>query len=458
MTDLTWDVAVIGAGTAGLAARDAATEAGASTLLIEVGPYGTTCARVGCMPSKLLIEAGDAAHGVSHAALFGVHVGPGTIDGAAVMQRVRAERDRFVAGVLREVEAIPRAERLTGHARFLDANTLAVGEDTRVTARAVVVATGARPTLPKPLPSVAERVLTHESVFEIDSLPETMAVLGAGPLGLELAQAFARLGVRVTLLDPGQRIGGLRDDAISRVVAEVIGGELDLCLGAEVAQASVDGDGVRLIWTDAQGGEQARTFARVLVAAGRPPALDGLDLDKAGLDLDEHGLPQVDQASLQCGRSAIFLAGDADHDRPVLHEASRQGTIAGRNAARYPDVEVPPRWVFLSMVFTDPGLAIVGRTADADRGDRSACLDYADQGRARMMGRNRGLLKVHADRDGTLVGAEMAMPGAEHVAHLIAWAVQEGMTAAHLLDRPFYHPTIEEGLKHALNELVGRTG
>lgn len=155
--------------------------------------------------------------------------------------------------------------------------------------------------------------------------------------------------------------------------------------------------------------------------------------------------------------SAIFLAGDVDHDRPVLHEASRQGTIAGRNAARYPEIEAPPRWVFLSMVFTDPGLAIVGRTADTGRGDRSACVNYADQGRARIMGRNRGLLKVHADRGGTLVGAEMATPSAEHVAHLVAWAVQESMTASHLLNRPFYHPTIEEGLKQALSELVDRT-
>ena len=171
------------------------------------------------------------------------------------------------------------------------------------------------------------------------------------------------------------------------------------------------------------------------------------------MDLDAHGLPAFDRASQQCGTSAVFLAGDVDHDRPVLHEASRQGAIAGRNAARYPAGETLARWVALSMVFTDPGLALVGRAPDPGAGDRTACVDYADQGRARIMARNAGLLKIHADRDGRLVGAEMAVPDAEHLAHLLAYAIQDGLTAAQMLDRPFYHPTLEEGLRGALEAL-----
>ena len=140
------DVAIIGAGTAGLAAYRAARVAGATAMLIEGGPHGTTCARVGCMPSKLLIAAANAAHAVETAPAFGVHHdGAVRIDDRAVMDRVRRERDRFVGLVLREVERIPDEDRLRGHARFEDDHTLDVGGHTRVTSRTVVIATGSRP-------------------------------------------------------------------------------------------------------------------------------------------------------------------------------------------------------------------------------------------------------------------------------------------------------------------------
>src|SRR6185312_14010218 len=179
------DVAVIGAGTAGLSAYRAARNNGARTVLVEGGPYGTTCARVGCMPSKLLIAAAEAAHGIERARGFGVHAGPPRIDGREVMARVKRERDRFVGFVLEGVEAIPAADRIRGFARFVEPGLLALEDGTRIRARSVVIATGSRPAIPPILADIGDRVVVNDHVFDWETLPRAVAILGPGVIGLE---------------------------------------------------------------------------------------------------------------------------------------------------------------------------------------------------------------------------------------------------------------------------------
>src|SRR5471032_3426857 len=172
------DVAIIGAGSAGLAAYRSAKAAGASVLLIEGGAYGTTCARVGCMPSKLLIAAAEAAHAIGRAPGFGVHVdGNLRVDGREVMARLKRERDRFVGFVLEAVDAIPEADRIVGHARFVDRNTLEVG-GRRIVARAIVIATGSRPAIAPILRDLGDRLVVNDDVFGWDRLPRSVAVFG----------------------------------------------------------------------------------------------------------------------------------------------------------------------------------------------------------------------------------------------------------------------------------------
>ncbi|GJD60238.1 dihydrolipoyl dehydrogenase [Methylobacterium frigidaeris] len=460
MRELACDVAIIGAGTAGIAAHAAAAKAGARAVLIERGPGGTTCARVGCMPSKLLIEAGRAVHDARGTGPLGVTTGEVRVDGAAVMRRVRRLRDDFVASVFEGLDRIPQDLRVAGTARFADSTTLLVDDHTRISAGAMVIATGSTPSLPPPLRPVADRVLTTDTVFEIETLPESLAVLGAGPVGLELAQAMARLGVQVTLLDPAGAVGGARDPKIAACAADLIGAEFDLRLGATVETAEAADDGVRLTWRLASGDQDSGTFDRVLAAAGRPPNLSDLDLGAAGIALDEDGLPDFNPRTLQCGTAPIFIAGDANQEHPVLHEAQRQGWIAGGNAARFPQVEAPPPWPAFALVFTDPQIAAIGRAFDAEAARDWIIGEtaFADQGRARAMDRAAGLIRVYAEPEGRLTGAAMVGPGIEHLAHLMAIAVQEGWNAATFLDRPFYHPTLEEGLQSAVKAVAERTG
>ncbi|RYE83047.1 MAG: FAD-binding protein, partial [Myxococcales bacterium] len=204
------DVAVIGAGTAGLAAYRAAVAQGKRVVLIEGGPYGTTCARVGCMPSKLLIAAAEAAHHARHLEPFGVSAGEVQVDGRAVMARVKSERDRFVGFVLDSVEKIPAAHKLRGHARFVAPHQLDV-DGQIVDARTVVIATGSSPFLPPILTELGDRLIVNDDVFSWDTLPSSVVVFGAGVIGLELGQALHRLGVRVLVIGRGGSLGPLSD-------------------------------------------------------------------------------------------------------------------------------------------------------------------------------------------------------------------------------------------------------
>ncbi len=453
------DVAIIGAGSAGLNARREVEKAGRTPLLIESGPYGTTCARVGCMPSKLLIAAAEAAHGVAGAGRFGIEVDGWSVDAGAVFSRVRAERDRFVGFVVEDTEELPAEQRLLGHARFTGPHTLRVDDHTEVEAKAFVVATGSTPIVPPPYADLREHLMVNDDVFELEEVPASLAVVGTGIIGLELGQALQRLGARTTFFSPFDDLGPFTDPEVRRVAFEVLSKELDLQLKSTMHSAEKVEGGIRLRWTDRDGRDHDAVFEKVLVAAGRRPNLAGLDLEAAGLELNERGMPEWDARTTQAGDSHIFLAGDVSGHRPLLHEASDEGRIAGGNAARHPDLTAHVRRTPLAVAFTDPNMAMVGRAwkdLDPDHIEVGE-VSFANQGRSRVMGLNQGILRVYGDKKCcTLVGAEFIGPRAEHLAHLLAWAVDQNMPVTRALQMPFYHPVIEEGLRTALRDLAGK--
>jgi dihydrolipoamide dehydrogenase len=460
MTQIDTDVAVIGAGTAGLGAYRAARTAGKRALIIEGGPYGTTCARVGCMPSKLLIAAAEAAHSLERFGEFGLHLnGRLRVDGAAVMARVRRERDRFVGFVLEGVNNIPAADKIRGHARFSDARTLQVDDHTRITAHSIVIATGSSPVVPPLLQNLGERVLVNDDVFEWRELPQSVAIFGPGVIGLELGQALARLGVRVHVFGRGHGIGPLSDPAIKAYATRTLQQEFYLDTNATVHAVERSDAGIVVRFRHHDEGDVTESFDYVLATTGRMPNVAQLAIGNTNLELDAKGVPLFDPLTLQCGRSPIFIAGDANADRPLLHEAADEGRIAGENAARYPGVQPGVRRAALSVVFTDPNIALVGATWKRLQGTDFVTgeVSFEDQGRSRVMLVNKGLLHVYADRcSGRFLGAEMIAPRAEHFAHLLAWSVQSAYTVEQMLAMPYYHPVIEEGLRSGLRDLAAK--
>ena len=455
--NLSVDVAVIGAGTAGLAAYRAARAAGKRAVIIEGGPYGTTCARVGCMPSKLLIAAAEAAHAIHKAPKFGVHVDSAVrVDGREVMERVKRERDRFVGFVTRGVDAIPEADRVLGHARFIDRHTLEVEGGPRIAAKTIVIATGSRPNFPPILRDLGDRLVVNDDVFEWETLPRSVAVFGPGVIGLELGQALARLGVRVVVLGRGGRVGPISDPFVQRAAIKAFSAEFTLDPDAHVQRVERVGDEVVVEYVGPNGDKRVEHFDYVLAATGRTPNVDKLNLAATALALDAKGVPVFDPLTAQVGDSNVFIAGDVSNYLPLLHEAADEGRIAGENAARYPDVREGLRRAPLGIVFTDPQIAIVGGGFASLHAHAIAAgeVSFEDQGRSRVMLRNHGHLRVYADPDTQqFLGAEMVGPNAEHIGHLLAWALQAGMTVPQMLEMPFYHPVVEEGLRTALRDL-----
>ncbi len=455
------DVAIIGAGTAGLAAYRAARAAGKRAVIIEAGPHGTTCARVGCMPSKLLIAAADAAHGLANWDSFGLRLeGRLRVDGAAVMARVRRERDRFVDFVVDAVENIAEEDRLIGRARFAGHGRLVVDDHTTVQFGTAVVATGSSPSIPPALRAAQDRLVVNDHVFDWQDLPRSVAVFGPGVIGLELGQALHRLGVAVQVLGVSGSLGPFTDPEVRAYAARTFNAEFPLDPGArDVALTRIDA-GVRVRWIASDGGGSRECVVDTVIAAtGRTPNVRDLGFESVGLALDARGVPLFDPSTMRCGDSNIFIAGDANDDLPLLHEAADEGRIAGENAAHFPAVRPGLRRAPLGIVFSDPQLATVGaRWADLDpAGVVVGVASFEDQGRARVMLRNRGLMHVYAHaRDGRVLGAEMIGPDAEHLAHLLGWGIQSGMTVQRMLEMPFYHPVVEEGLRTALRNAAAK--
>lgn len=453
------DVAIIGSGTAGMGAYRAAREHTDNLVLIEGGEYGTTCARVGCMPSKLLIAAAESAHHARHTQPFGITVKQVEIDGKAVMARVQRERDRFVGFVQESVEEFDPAHKITGYATFINDHTLTIDDHTEITAERIVIATGSSPVYPQVFAEAGDRLLTNDNIFELEDLPESVAVFGPGVIGLELGQALSRLGVKVKVFGRGGSVATLRDPEIRDYAEKTFNEEFYLDTGTQVSHIRKKDDGVEVQYRDRLGQEVTEVFSYLLAATGRKPNVEKLGLENTTVKLDERGVPVFDHYSMQATPGHIFIAGDVNNELTLLHEAADEGRIAGSNAGRYPDVRAGLRRAPFGVVFTEPQIANIGLSLPQLGARYAGCyavgeVSFEGQGRSRVMGKNKGILKVYAEHGtGLFLGAEMFGPAAEHIGHLLAWAIQQRLTICEMLEMPFYHPVIEEGLRTALRDL-----
>lgn len=445
------DVAVIGAGHAGLNAVKEIRKVTDSYLLINGGGLGTTCAKIGCMPSKVAIHLAEDFQARNQFQRYGIEGAEALrVEQAAALEHVRELRDTFVDLVLANTTDEMGDELVEGFARFIDAQTLQVG-DRVIRAGAVVIATGASAVVPADWSArLGDRILTVETLFEQERLPESVAVIGLGPIGVEIGQALHRLGVRVVGIEANQTIARLEDPAVNQAAVDILRREFPVWLG-HAAQVELEGDGVRVF-----AGGQEVLVESVFVSMGWRPNVAGLALENVGCALDERGVPLFDPRTLQVGRHPIYLSGDATGGIANLQVAAAQGRVAGYNAChkapRHCDVKTP-----MTIVFSEPNIAVVGPPwSSLDEGSVVVVQQrFGPVGRALIMGRNRGVLRLYADRRSRRVlGGAMVGPRCEHLAHLLAWGVRSRLTADEMLKMPFFHPVIEEALQDALHELV----
>ena len=445
------EVAIIGSGTAGLNAMGQVRRAGKRFVLINGGEPGTTCARVGCMPSKAFIQIAEDFHRRKIFSRHAISGGEGlSVDVGEALEHVRDLRDIFVDRVLGNSTDNLGDEFIQDYARFIAPNRLQVGDE-EIEADAIVIATGSTPIVPDVWKGLGDRIVTTDRFFEMETLPESMAVIGLGVIGLELGQAASRLGVEVTGVDAAEVISGLTDPVVNQSAIEIIGDEFPLWLG-EPAELSAEGERLRV-----RAGDREVVVDKALISVGRRPNLDALDLENLGVELDENGLPPYNPETMQVADLPVYIAGDVNGDLPILHEAGDEGRIAGYNAARSA-AEAFERKTPLAITFCDPNIVTVGACWSSLEGRDdvvAAEMPMGPVGRALIMAKNKGVIRVYADKKtGRLLGGAMVAVKGESLGHLLAWAVQQGLTVAEALQLPYYHPVIEEALQGAFNNLL----
>lgn len=446
-------VAIVGAGTAGLNAMAQVRRVTEDFVLINGGPLGTTCARVGCMPSKVVIQVADDFHRRNIFPREGIEGGDQlNVNIEDAFEHVRDIRDILVDGVLSHSTDEMGDEFIDGYARFVEPGVLEVNGE-RIEAESIVLAVGSTPVVPKNWQSFGDRILTTDTLFELETWPESIAVIGLGAIGLELGQALLRMGVNVTGFDVADAIGGIDDADVAKVAIDIIGKEFPLHLG-EPADISEAEDGRLKV----SAGDHTVIVDKVLVAMGRRSNLLNMDLDKAGITMREDSLPEFNPNTLRVVGSRVFVAGDGDGYRQILHEAADEGRIAGYNAARS-EVITFARTVPFAIAFTDPNICHVGARVSELEADTYVVgeIKFGPLGRALIMGKNKGLLKLYVRKiDGRLLGASMVAPKGENLAHLIAWSIEQNLTVRDMIAMPYYHPTIEEALQSALRSAIGQ--
>lgn len=456
-------VVVIGGGAAGLAAAQTVAAAKHPVSLIESGRLGGECTWNGCVPSKALIEAARIAHDIGRAGKFGLQVAEPVVNFAEVTARVQ----RVVEGIAAFEDAAHLSEQgvtvRRGHARLVDASTIEVAGE-RLHAERVIVCTGGSPAMP-PIDGLREaRPHTNETIFSIRDRPVRLLILGAGPIGLEMAQAFARLGSEVCVVDVVDRLLPTEDPDIAAAAAGVLAdGGIELRLNTHVQRVSRDGAVVTLHLPEAEGAPLSGDA--LLVAAGRRPRTSEMGLEEVGVAITKKGI-SVD-AHLRTTAPTIYAAGDVTGIMPFTHAAAYQGRLAATNAmgkSRKADYRVIP-WA----VFIDPPVAHVGLTEPQARekyGDdvRVASLPFTAVDRAVIDGSAHGLIKVivrgkpvigHA-AGGEIIGAHAIGPGAGDFIHEFAIAMQTRAFAGRLAQTIHAYPTLAMGVQQAVAQLFAQ--
>lgn len=449
----TFDVIVLGGGTAGLTALKEVLKYTSNAILVNDGPLGTTCIRTACMPSKSFIHGANLMHSFRKMCKADLMKKKHEVemDIPQLLNRVRDLREHFMEAIMKEYESV-RDYIIDGRATFETPTCVRLEDKRLLHAKSIIVATGSSPTIPDGFESVSDHILTTDTLFEQKDLPQDIAVVGLGPVGVEMAQALARLGLNVTAINSDAKLAGLNDPVISDELHRILRKDMDIWTSVK-ATAEMENDKVRL-----KAGNKTVLVDKVLIATGRTPNLKGLGLERLKVDMNG-GVPYYDRITMKLPDFPIYLAGDVNADRAILHEAVDEGKRAAYHAATGKR-NLRGRKTPLSIVFTHPTVAVVGDGyAATDKKDVvTGHVTFEEQGRALIEQDNEGLLHVYAKKDdGHILGGEIVAPDGEHLAHLLVFAIEEQLNLSTMLEMPFYHPTVQEGLRTALQTAAKQT-
>jgi pyruvate/2-oxoglutarate dehydrogenase complex dihydrolipoamide dehydrogenase (E3) component len=445
------DICVIGAGSGGLSVAAAAAAFGVPVVLIEKGRMGGDCLNTGCVPSKALIASARRAHAARTGAALGATADAVKVDFDAVHAHVH--------GVIGSIAPMDSAERFTGlgvrvikaGARFTDKTTVVAGEY-EIKARRFVVATGSSPAIPPIEGLDAVPFQTNEEIFELTQCPRHLIVIGGGPIGLELGQAFRRLGSDVTVIEAATPLAKEDPECAAIVLDQLLREGVALRSGAKVVRVS--GEAGRIsVALEGAGGEETVEGTHLLVAAGRRASVDGLDLEKAGIEYDRRGI-QVDKR-LRTTNKRIYAIGDVAGGLQFTHAANYHAGLVIRNALfRLPvavnDALVP------RVTYTDPELGHIGLTEiearERHKSIRVMRASFHDNDRATAEGERRGHVKIVTNKGGKILGATIVGPEAGDLIAPWSLALSQGMNIRAMAGVVLPYPTRGEAGKRAAIE------
>jgi mercuric reductase len=446
-----YDLVIIGSGSAAFSAAIRASELGARAAMVEHSTIGGTCVNVGCVPSKGLLRAAEAYYAAGHHPFSGIDTRAGTVDLRALV----AQKDELVAGLRKEkyedLLGEYGIELIRGTARFADERTLVV-DGQPLTASAYLIATGAAPAVP-PIAGLAEAgYLTSNDALDLDTVPGSLAVIGANAIGLELGQLFTHLGARVTLFDVLDRVAPFEEPEISAALADVLR-EQGAQIHAPATITRVERDGEKRVVVATVGGDEQRVVVdHILVATGCRPNTADLGADAAGIRLDERGAIMVNE-TLRTTNPIVFAAGDVTTASQFVYVAAHQGALAAVNAlpgrTQRVDVAALPR-----VTFTTPQIAAAGLTEtearDAGRAVKTSVLPLTAVPRALVNHDTRGLVKIVADEPtDKVLGVHILADGAGDVIQAAIYAIKFGLTTTDLAETWSPYLTMAESLRLA---------
>lgn len=446
------DLIIIGAGTAGIAAYKEAVKYTQNLLIINDGPWDTTCARVGCMPSKVLISSANRLYDIQHANEVGLTIKT-EIDTTQIMTHVRQLRDRFTKATLKDVESWDNSHKISGKSKFINHNTIEVNQQ-QFQAKNFIIAVGSTPNFDSEWKKeLQERLITSDQIFELEKLPKSLAVIGSGVIAIELAQAMQRLGVETTVFARSQKVGALSSPQLQELAQLTISQELNILFKTLPQKVEKTTQGVKIHYS--QNNENKKLEVDyLLVATGRQSLLNTLSLENIHPEYQDLKKLPINTQTKQLANLPIFIVGDAFTNTPIQHEAAHEGRMAAHNCLNTPIKNIKTLTP-LAIMFSSPEMATVGQSYQTLKEQNidfiTGFASYQKQGRALVLGKNKGAIEVYIDKKSKkLLGAELFVESAEHLAHLLSWMIAEEVTLDELLIKPFYHPTLEEGLRTAL--------
>ena len=432
------DIAIIGAGSGGLSVAAGAAQLGLKVVLFEKGEMGGDCLNYGCVPSKALIAAASAAQAARSGRSLGVTSGPVSVDFARVMAHVH-ETIRTIA----PVDSQERFEGLGVHvvreaARFVDARTVA-SDSIRVAARKFVIATGSRATVP-PIPGLESTTyLTNETVFELTALPDRLIILGGGPIGVELGQAFRRLGSEVVIVEAEDILGREDPEAAGVVRQQLLADGVEILSGARALRVEPG----PVVVVQSEGREVRVSGSHLLVSVGRTPSLEGLNLEAAGIAYDRQGVG-TDRSLLTTNRR-VFAIGDAAGRGQFTHLAGAHASLVVRRALFALPVNADALQV-PRVTYCDPEVAAIGLgEAEARRRHgaevRVQVFEFAENDRAQAEGDVRGFGKLVTTAGGKILGVTLVGRHAGDHIHLWSLALASGLKLSQMTGMIAPYPT-----------------